>query len=63
MFSWKNRKAGYRSELPDGEWDVPFKLVVPKLGGRLNTVYGKVPDYEKAQQQFIEKEEFRGHNT
>lgn len=44
---------GYKSELPPGEWDGPFKLAVPRLGGRLITVYGKVPQYEKAQREFM----------
>ena len=48
-------QGGYKSELPDGEWDGPFKLAVPKLGGQIITVYGKVPDYKKAQQVFMNK--------
>ena len=46
-------EGGYKSELPHGDWDGPFKLAVPKLGGRVITVYGKAPDYEKVQQEFI----------
>jgi hypothetical protein len=48
-------EGGYKNELPDGEWDGPFNLAIPKLGGRLITVYGRVPDYEAAQQQFMDK--------
>ena len=46
---------GYKSELADGEWDGPFKLAIPSLGSRLVTVYGKVPEYEKTQQEFMDK--------
>lgn len=53
--------GGYRGELPDGEWDGPFKLAIPKLGNRLITVFGKVPDYEDAQQQFIDKLKSKPH--
>ena len=46
-------EAGYKSELPPGEWDGPFIFVVPKLGGRRIMVYGKSPEYQKAQQKFM----------
>ncbi len=46
--------GGYKSALPPGEWDGPFMLAIPKLGGRRITVYGKVPEYEKAQQDFMD---------
>jgi hypothetical protein len=45
--------TGYKSEFPDGEWDGPFLLRVPKLGGRMVTVFGRVPDYQLAQEQFL----------
>ncbi len=45
--------TGYKSAFPAGDWDGPFFLRVPKLGGRMITVFGSVPDYEKAQEQFL----------
>lgn len=47
-------EGGYKSELPPGEWDGPFMFVVPKLGGKRIIVYGKVPEYQKAQQEFTD---------
>ena len=47
-------QGGYKSELPPGEWDGPFWLVVPSLGGTRITIYGKSPEYEKAQQEFVD---------
>ena len=47
-------EGGYKNKLPFGEWDGPFKLVVPKLGGKMITVYGKVPEYQEAQQEFMD---------
>ena len=46
--------GGFKASLPPGEWDGPFKLAIPKLGGKIITIYGKVSEYEKAQQAFIE---------
>lgn len=37
--------ARNRNNFPPGEWDGPFKLSVPMLGGKMITVYGKVPEY------------------
>jgi len=48
-------KGDYRGALPPGKWDGPFRLSVPKLGGRVVIVYGKVPEYRIAQQEFIER--------
>ena len=45
---------GYSNNLPPGEWDGPFFHRVPKLRGKLVSVFGKVPDYENAQQAFID---------
>ena len=41
---------------PPGEWDGPFKLSVPMLGGKIITVYGKVPEYFQSQQRFMRKQ-------
>jgi len=42
-----------RNNFPPGEWDGPFRLSVPMLGGKTITVYGKVPDYVQSQQRFM----------
>ena len=44
--------GGYRASLPAGEWDGPFKLPVPSKG-QVVTVYGHVPEYQNAQENFI----------
>ena len=44
--------GGYRASLLAGEWDGPFKLSVPSKG-RVVTIYGRVPEYENAQENFI----------
>ncbi len=44
--------GGYRASLPAGEWDGPFKLPVPSKG-RVVTIYGRVPEYQNAQENFI----------
>ncbi|MEN6318520.1 MAG: hypothetical protein ABFD82_07160 [Syntrophaceae bacterium] len=46
--------GGYRASLPAGEWDGPFKLAVPSKG-RVVTIYGRNPDYVKAQENFVRK--------
>ncbi len=48
-------QSGYKSELPPGEWDGPFMLAVPQLQGKRITVYGKLPEYQKAQQEFMDR--------
>lgn len=48
-------EGGYKSELPKGEWDGPFKMAIPMLGGKLITVFGKVPEYLEAQKEFMDK--------
>jgi len=39
------------------EWDGPFKLSVPMFGGKMITVYGKVPEYVQSQQKFMTKQD------
>lgn len=46
--------SGFRNNLPQGEWDGPFKLVVPMLGGKTITIFGKVPDYIQSEHEFME---------
>lgn len=44
------------SNFPSGEWDGPFKLSVPMLGGKVITVYGKFPEYVQSQRRFMKKQ-------
>ncbi len=46
--------GGFKASLPPGEWDGPFKLAIPQLDWKVVTIYGKVPEYEKTQQVFID---------
>jgi hypothetical protein len=43
----------YRSIVPKSEWAGPFKLRVPKLGGKTIVVFGRHPEFEKSQNKFI----------
>jgi hypothetical protein len=43
--------GGYRANLPSGEWDGPFKLLVPSKS-RVVTIYGRSPEYQVAQEGF-----------
>jgi len=52
-------EGGYKDALPPGEWDGPFRLTVPQLGGKIITIYGRIPEYETAQQEFINN--VKGH--
>lgn len=45
---------GCKNALPPGEWDGPFKLAIPKFGGKVITIFGKIPEYEQAQRQFLQ---------
>lgn len=49
--------ARNRDNFSDGEWDgpFPFKLSVPMLGGKVITIYGKVPEYVQSQQRFLNR--------
>lgn len=44
---------GYRSSVPNSDWVGPFKLWVPKLGGRPIVVFGKHPEFEQSQNEFL----------
>lgn len=44
--------GGYKSNLPPGNWEGPFKLPVPSQG-KLVTIYGHSPEYQAAQNDFI----------
>lgn len=43
---------GYKSNLPSGEWDGPFKLHVPSIN-KFVTIYGRPPEYQTAQENFM----------
>jgi len=45
----------YRIKLPEGEWDGPYRLVIPKLGNKMIYVFGKEPDYRNSQKAFVNK--------
>ncbi len=45
----------YRDILPKSEWAGPFRITVPKLGGKLVRVFGKRPDFGRSQDDFFEK--------
>jgi hypothetical protein len=47
--------ASYREIVPSSEWDGPFRLWVPKLGGGMIYVFGKRSEYESSQDQFIQE--------
>jgi len=42
-----------RKDLPPGEWDGPFHLSIPILGGKVITVFGRAPEYLQSQQRFM----------
>ena len=46
-------EGGYRASLPPGEWAGPFKLFLPMSGNRPVTIFGKVPEYEETQKEFV----------
>jgi len=48
-------EGGYRASLPPGDWAGPFKLFLPMTGNRPVTIYGKVPEYEEAQKEFVRR--------
>jgi hypothetical protein len=45
----------YRALVPNDEWDGPFRLWVPKLGGAGIYVFGHKPDYERLQDEFVQQ--------
>ncbi len=60
--SWKVFEEGlpenFRSNFPKSEWVGPFRLTVPKLGGKTIVVFGKRLDFERSQNEFLAK--FKG---
>ena len=45
----------YRSIVPKPEWAGPFRITVPKLGGKSVYVFGRRPDYGASQDDFLGK--------
>ena len=45
----------YRMVVPSAEWDGPFRLWVPKLGGVTIYVFGRTTDYEQSQTEFLQQ--------
>jgi hypothetical protein len=46
---------GYRSLVPKEDWTGPFRLWIPKLRNKMIYIFGKYPDFERAQKEFIAK--------
>lgn len=55
---WKVFEDGlpenYRSIVPTSDWVGPFRLLIPKLGGKQIVVFGKHPEYEQSQNIFLQ---------
>lgn len=51
----EEREGGWRASLQPGDWAGPFKLVFPMTGNRPLTIFGKVPEYEEAQKEFVRR--------
>jgi len=45
----------YRNILPKREWGGPFRITVPKLGGKQVHVFGRRPDFGRSQDDFLNK--------
>ena len=56
---WKvfeeRRPENYRKIVPKMEWAGPFRVTVPKLGGKLVYVFGRKQDYGLSQDDFLNK--------
>ena len=47
--------SNYRTIVPKSEWVGPFRISVPKLGGKTICVFGRHPDYEQSQIDLMNK--------
>lgn len=45
----------YKDLLSSKNWVGPFRLYVPKIGNKIIYVFGKVGEYERAQDDFLQK--------
>ena len=56
---WKvfeeNLPDDHQSIVPKEDWTGPFRLRIPKLGNRMIHVFGKYPNFEKSQNEFMTK--------
>ena len=52
----------HQSIVPKEDWTGPFRLWIPKVGNRMIYVFGKYPNFEKSQNEFMTKIN-RGHIT
>ena len=56
---WKVFEDGlppdYRSIVPRPEWVGPFRIVVPKLGGKAIKVFARASELEKSQNDLLNK--------
>ncbi len=44
-----------RSAIPKSEWAGPFRLTVPKLGGKTILLFARRLDFEQSQNEFLTK--------
>jgi len=47
--------SNYQTLLPKSEWVGPFQLTIPSLGNKTIYVFGRHPDYEQSQKEFLSK--------
>jgi hypothetical protein len=56
---WKVFEDGlppdYRTIVPRPEWAGPFRIVVPKLGGKAVKVFARASELEKSQNELVNK--------
>ncbi|MBI2359763.1 MAG: hypothetical protein HYV04_12845 [Deltaproteobacteria bacterium] len=50
----------YRETLPKARWAGPFRVTVPKLGGKSVYIFGRRMDYAPSQDEFLSR---FGHGT
>jgi len=44
-----------RKIVPKDEWTGPFRLLVPKLGNKMVYIFGRYPELERSQKDFLNK--------
>ena len=56
---WKvfedRRPENYREIVPKSEWAGPFRITVPKLRGKSVYIFGRKPDFNRSQDDFLNK--------